>query len=202
MGRIVSQTETTERLVRIADAAVQLHIGMMHALKTEASAAFSKMHQQFRGTIEILGLAQTGFLLRELTCPDENGAYFFQRYSWQRSASRVFLACYSFFRNLEWMKKLELAELPKMSRIIAGNLSLLRLATECSYIFYRAFVFADSVRTGTTWKIAVSVGKIVVTASFLIISAWKVQSIVATLGLTALNLVLDCCILKKRVEYA
>jgi hypothetical protein len=188
MSGIVWHTDTADRLLRILNGAVKLHIGIMRTLKAEAFAGFS--------------IAHSIVLMHELTCPNEEGHYFFQRYSWQRSLGRIFLACYSFFRTLQWIKKLEFVNLPRFCRIIAGNLSLLKLMTDCSYILYRSFVMAESVRTGTRWKVAVSVGKIFVTAAFLVISAWKVQSAAVTLGLIILNIVLDSCILKKRIEYA
>ena len=201
LGQIVSQIDTLDRFLRIIDQAAQLHIEAQSALNAVASLCFVKLHKQFREVIEILGVSQGIMLAEELIYPNEKGVYFFQRASWQRSLGRIFLVCYSCLRILKWIAKLEFIQLGRITRIVAGNLTYLRLITDCSYIFYRIFGIAEGIRTKTAWRVGVSAGKIIAVAASLAISAWKVQVAACTLGVIGLNLALDCYILNRRITH-
>ena len=202
LSRLVSNTDSLERLLRIVDQSVRLYIEIHHSVEIIVSTGFTKIHRQLRDTIEILGVAQSIHLGKELTSADNEGLYFFQKGSWQRSSSRVFLASYSFLRNIRWIEKLEFVQLDKMSRAIVGNLSLLRLTTDCSYLFYRIFALSEAIRTKSQWKAAVSLGKIFVTATSLILGAWNVHRTLCTLGLIGLNLAIDTYAMRRRVCHA
>ena len=201
LGRLVWQIDGLDRLLKVADQATFLYIEIMHALKREAFEGFSKLHIQLGDSIGILGVAQGLALAQELTCPNKKGFYFFQHMSWQKSLGRVFLACYSFFRSLKWVQKLGFIEPGRIGRTLSGNLTILWLATECSYIFYRVSDVAESIRTKNTWKALIAAGKIFVSAASLAVSAWKTHNVFFSIALTAFNLVLDCCILQTIIHY-
>lgn len=199
LGRLASHTDTLDRLMRIADQGAQLHIQTRRLRDAAASIGFGKLHSQLRDGIELLGVAQSLSLAHELTCPNSQKLYFFQQMSWQKSMGRIFLAGYSCFRNVRWLQKLGFVQLTQLGRVLIGNLTLVRLMTDCSYIFYRLFTLAEGVRTQTWWRVAVSAGKVCVTAALLLMSATKISSPVYMLGVTGLSLVLDCYIIKQRM---
>jgi hypothetical protein len=157
----------------------------------------TKLHYQLRDSIEILGVAQSFHLGKELLYTDD----FFQKATWQRSAGRGCFASYSLLRNIKWLEKLELLSLGRMSHALIGTLSPLRLSTDCSYLFYRLFAMSEALRTKIWWKAAVSLGKAAVTITTLIICAWRIQNTLCTLGLISANLMLDTYIIQQRISH-
>lgn len=198
LAALVSHTDSLERLLKITDKVIRLRIQMHRVMETVCFAGFGKLHCQLRDSIEILGVMQSIHLIEQLTCPNEKGSYFFQRMPWKRNAERVFLACYSCLSNTRWLEQLGFIELRKIGHKFVGNLSVLKLITDCSYIFYRIFVIGQAIQTKTWWKVAMSIGKIFVVIMTLATSAWNLHPL-GTLGLTGLSLSLDIWILKHRI---
>lgn len=196
---LVSSIDSIERFLRIVDGTAQLHIQMQEAIQAVASIGFQHLHTQLRNSIEILGVMQSMCLAEQLTSPNEEGQYFFQRLSWQSSVSLLSLANYSFWRNIKWLQKLEFVAAAKVSSLILGRLSFLDLAINGSYFVYRTCVALEGMRTQTWWKVAVAIGKIFVITITVAVAACNVHSAACTIGVIALNLILDAYILKRRI---
>jgi len=192
LNRLISQTDTLERLLRVISRVIQLYEETKRALESAASTGINKLHRQLNDTIEILGVMQSIQLVHEL-CEDKTIQ------SWQKRGSRICLTLYSGLRNLKWAEKLGFVHLGKLNSVLVGKLTCFKLATDCSYIFYRTFVIGECPRTKTCWRVVVSVGKIFVVVAELAIKAWNIHRFVCFSGLIVLNLALDCFIIKKRI---
>lgn len=200
LSNLVSHTDSLERLLKITDKAIQLHIQMHRIMATVVFEGFGKLHRQLRDSIGLLGVMQSIHLIKELTCPNKTGLYFFQQIPWDRNAGRLFLAGYSCLQNARWMEQLGFVQLGKISRGFIGNLSALKLITDCFYIFYRISIINQAIQKKTWSKVTISIGKIFVVTMTLVLSAWSLHPMY-TFGLISFSLALDICIIKQRIHH-
>jgi hypothetical protein len=175
-----AKTKSLEQILRIFHKTIRLF-----------SLSQKKAAIHLENTIETLGVVQGIHLIQELVCPDRRGLYFLQRESWPRCVGRGFLFGYNLLLNLKLAEKLELLNLPSVTRVAIGRCSLLRLATSSSYLLYRLTVITEGIRQGRLWQVAISASKICTVACALLLRLSSAQAPLLEFALTAVSLLTD-----------
>ncbi len=184
-----SKTDCVEQILRIFQKAIKLCF--LFQEKGEEAFRLNKCSIQIGKSIEILGVFQGIRLVEEFACPDAQRLYLIQRASLQKRIGRVFLFVYNFLSNLRLAEKLDLIYLPKITRIAIGQCSLLRLATDVSYLFYRLLAIIEGIRTRRLWQVAISISKIFTATSSLILRMLNTQATFFVLVLTGVSILTD-----------
>lgn len=190
LDRRIAHTESLERCLKVVKKSIQLYTNAKE--NTANLLTLNKLKNQLTDTIEILAVAQTVNLVHELSCPNESGLYYFARSTWQKSIGRIFYLFYSICGNLHFLAKFEFIQLGKIHKIAIGHLSLFRMVSEGQYVLYRIFSAWDGIVTKSWWKVALSIGKIFVTISLLLIEMMNVQRIPVVMTITAISLIIEC----------
>lgn len=198
-GDILSSTSSLEPILRVASKAIKFYIEIGKSQGKVIFLEYTKLQSQLQDSIDILGFVQTFHYIQELFCPDRKGFYIFNRYSWQKCASRIFLLCYSMLTDLKLVAKFGFVQLEKINKISFWSLSPLRLAIKSTYIFYRFFAVCEGVRTKVWWKVVVSLGKIVMNILGIIIAAQNISSIPCLLAVSGISLGLEGFDMAKKI---
>jgi hypothetical protein len=190
-----SKTHSFGQMLRIAHKALRFF-----SLLFEKEMA-SKCSSQIKGSIEILGVVQSVHLVEEFLCPDSQGQYFVQRASLEQCIGRGLFFGYNFLSNLKLGEKLELAPLPEFTRIVICGTTLLRLATDISYLFYRILNLREKIRRGRVWQVAISVSKIFIFTSTLLLRFFNAETLLFDLALTGISILTDAGNLAKTEKW-
>lgn len=191
--------DCVEKILRISQKTIKFYLFFQG--KGEEALRLNKCFGQVGKSIETLGVFQGIHLIEEFACPDDQGLYLIQRVSLQRCFSRVFLFAYTFLLNLRLAEKLDLICLPKITRIAIGQCSLIRLATDISYIFHRLLTIGEGIRTGKLWQVAISVSKVFTITSSLILRMLSTQATCFALVLTSVSILTDLGSLAKKEKW-
>lgn len=194
-----SKTDFLEKILRIFQKTIKLCF--LFQEKGEEALRLNKCFIQIGKSIEVLGVFQGIHLVEEFACPDAQGLYLIQRASLQKCIGRVFLFVYNFLSNLRLAEKLDLIHLPKITRIAIGQCSLLRLATDISYLFYRLLAISEGIRTGRLWQVAISVSKVFTMTSSLILRMSNAHAAFFVLVLTSVSILTDLGSLAKKENW-
>ncbi len=192
-----SKTNSLEQILRIFHKTIKI----ISLLLEKAGALLNKCSIQIEQSVEVLGVVQGVQLIQEFSCPDSQGLYLFQSASWQKCLGRGFLFGYNILSNLKLAEKLELIHLPEMTRIAIGSCSILRLATDVSYLFYRLSALSEGIRTGRLWQAAISVSKVFTTIFSLILRILNVRATLLVLALTCVSVLTDVSNLAKTEKW-
>jgi hypothetical protein len=184
-AKSTSKTQTLEQVLRIINKTIRFF-----SLLYEKEVA-SNCSRQIKGSIEILGVVQGIHLAHELLCPNAQGQYFVQRASLEKCIGQGLLFGYNFLSNLKLAEKLELAPLPEFTRIVICGSTLLRLATDISYLFYCILSLREKIRRGRVWQVAISVSKIFIFTSTLILRFFNAEATLFVLALTGVSILTD-----------
>ena len=193
-AKSTSKTDSLERILRIIRKSIRFSSLLQG--KGEGSCSI-----QIGKTIEVLGVIQGFHLIEEFACPDNQGHYFIQTASLQKCIGKGFLFGYNFLSSLKLAEGLDLIHLHEVTRIAIGPCSLLRLATDISYLFYRFFVISEGIRTGKLWQVAISVSKIFTVTSALILKMVDTQAALIVLVLTSVSILTDASNLAKTEKW-
>lgn len=183
------KTDCVEQILRIFQKAIKLCFLLQE--KGKEALRLNQCSIQIGKSIETLGVFQGIHLVEEFVCPDAQGLYLIQRASFQRCSSRGFLFVYNLLSNLRLAEKLDLLHLPKITRIAIGQCSLLRLATDISYLSYRLLAISEGIRTGKLWQVAISVSKVFTVTSSLILRTLNAQATFFVLVLTSVSILTE-----------
>ncbi len=194
-----SKTDFLEQILRIFQKAIKFCFLLQ--VKGEEAFRLNKCSIQIRKSIEILGVFQGIHLIEEFACPNAQGLYLIQRASLQKSLSRVFLFAYNFLSNLKLAENLDLIHLPKITQIAIGQCSLLRLAIDISYLFYRLLVISEGIQAKKLSQVAISVSKVFTVASSLILRMLNAQPTFFVLALTSVSILTDLGSLAKKEKW-
>lgn len=193
-----SKTDSLEQILRIFYKTIKFYSLLQ---QKEDEFRLNKCSIQIEKSIEILGVIQGVHLIEEFACPDNQGLYFIQRASLEKCISRVFLFGYNFLSNLRLAEKLDLVQLPDIARVAIGHCSLLRLATDISYLFYRLLAISEGVQTGRLWQVAISVSKVFTVTSTLILRILNAEAALFVLALTSISILTDMSNLAKKEKW-
>lgn len=189
-------SESLELVFRIAAKAIKFYVDF---IQIQACNAWKNLQSQLHESSELLGVLQGVHCITELICPDKQGFYFFQKYSKTKSLSRIFLLFYSIFRGIKLVKNLGFIQLQKIETIVFWNITRLRCATSGTYILYRTFYACEGTHSKIWWKVAVSVGKIVITVLEIMITAKKIYLVPLLFVTRGISLGLDSFDMTKRI---
>ncbi len=192
-----SKTHSLEIILRIFHKTIKF----FSLLLQKGEAFLNKCSLQILKSIEMLGVIQGIHLIQEFVCPDDTGLYLFQRASLEKCLGRGFLFGYSFLSNLNLAEKLELLQLPKAARMAVGHCSLLRVATDVSYLFYRLFSLIEGIRKKKLAQAAIAISKIFTIISTLILTILNAQVPFLVLALTGISILTDTANLARMEQW-
>lgn len=193
---IFASTESSEIILRVAAKAIKFYIEF---IQRSAGIGWNKLQSLLQESSEVLGILQTVHCAKEMICADKRGFYFFHKYSLYKCCSRVFLLFYTIFTDIKLAQKLEFVKLQKIDQIVFWNITRLRCALSGTYILYRVFYACEGVRLGTWWKVAVSIGKIVMTVLEIGITAKKICFIPHLIVIRGISLGIDSFDMVKKI---
>lgn len=165
-------TESVEIIFRVAAKAIRFY---QQFIAHNPSIGWLKLHSQLKESYELLGVLKTFHITQEIFFKDNQGLYLFQRHSLFKSLNLIFSLVYTIFINYKLMKAYKFIQMGKIDEIVFWNLSWLKCFTNGSTILYRSFSACEAIRTKTWWKVATSIGKIVITILEMMITAEKIQ---------------------------
>ena len=194
-----SKADFLEQILRIFQKTIKFCFLLQE--KGEEALRLNKCFIQVGKSIEIFGVFQGIHLVEELACPEAQGLYLIQRASLQKCIGRIFLFVYNFLSNLRLAENLDLIHLPKITRIAIGQCSLLRLATDSSYLFYRLLAISEGIRTERLWQVAISASKVFTVTSSLILRMLNTQATFFVLVLTGVSILTDLGNLAKKENW-
>jgi hypothetical protein len=166
IGQTLSHTPSLEVILGIASKALKLHF----SLQKEVFQALSNLQTHLQTSLELIRSANVVHYTQELSCPDQKGIYFFERFHWQKSASRVCLLLYYLLSTVNFTAKL-------------GFIQIERIGTIWLYILSRFFTAFDKWRSKEWDKMAISLAKI---ATILM------GFVITSVALQAISLSVDC----------
>lgn len=190
-GEALKSIGSLETILRVATKGIKFYIEVRKAQKKVILFGCSKLQLQLQDSIDILGFVQTFHYIQDICCRDKTGHYFFQRLSWQKCGSRIFLLFYVILADLKLVAKYRCVQFEKLDRVAFWGLSPLQLTMKCSFISYRFFAACEGKRARVWWKVVISLAKIVMNILGTIITVQKMTSIPCLIVFSGINLGLE-----------
>lgn len=190
-AQMTSKTDSLERCLRIFYKTIKLCQEFRQFLGQSKILQLDRCSIQIIDCVETLGIVQGIHLVQEFVCPDKQGKYLIQRASLPKWMGRIFLCGYNCLLNLKLAEKLAFIHLSAMHRIAIGRCSFLLLTNNSFYLLYRLCAMSEAIRAKRFWQVAVSIAKIFITTSKLILKIFNTQAPLFSLSLTCLSLLTD-----------
>lgn len=196
VSRTFQSSDALELIFRVAAKAIKFYIELF---QRHSCNAWNKLQLQFQESSEFLGALQIVHSLKEITCPDKNGRYFYKKYSKYKCLNKIFLLFYMVFMDIRMLKKIGFIQFQKIEQVVFWNITRLRCAISGTYIFYHIFHACEGIRSKIWWKVAISVGKVVMSILEILITAKKIQFVPCLFLIRGLSLGIDSFDMSKKI---
>lgn len=136
----IAKNENLDKVAKI----ITKTVDFVSLLTGKVSSAFKAFASSLKQTTEVIELFGFVGRVKELVCPDKNGAYFLKKSTWQKCADRVFLTAASIFKTINMAAKFTLINLGKAAKFAIGKVPVLKLIPDTLVMFSSFFSIWDN----------------------------------------------------------